>query len=73
MALNLVPFVSVDKMMKLVLQLGIERVMRDLVAEIEADSAAGRCSTRPPHRLAFRCRGDRTDAHLTARPTASNM
>jgi ornithine cyclodeaminase len=37
MALNLVPFVSVDKMMKLVLQLGIERVMRDLVAEIEAD------------------------------------
>ena len=37
MALNLVPFVSVDKMMKLVLHLGIERVMRDLVAEIEAD------------------------------------
>ncbi len=37
MALNLVPFVSVDKMMQLVLHLGIERVMRDLVAEIEAD------------------------------------
>lgn len=37
MALNLVPFVSVDKMMKLVLHLGIERVLRDLVAEIEAD------------------------------------
>ncbi len=37
MTLNLVPFVSVDKMMQLVLHLGIERVMRDLVAEIEAD------------------------------------
>ena len=37
MALNLVPFVSVDKMMKLVLHLGIERVMSDLVTEIEAD------------------------------------
>ncbi|MFO1202721.1 MAG: ornithine cyclodeaminase [Tabrizicola sp.] len=37
MTLNLVPFVSVDRMMKLVLHLGIERVMRDLVTEIEAD------------------------------------
>ncbi len=37
MTLNLVPFVSVDKMMKLVLHLGIERVMADLAAEIEAD------------------------------------
>ncbi len=37
MALNLVPFVSVDHMMKLVLRLGIERVMTDLAAEIEAD------------------------------------
>jgi ornithine cyclodeaminase len=37
MALNLVPFVSVDKMMKLVLHLGVERVMVDLAAEIEAD------------------------------------
>ncbi len=37
MTLNLVPFVSVDKMMKLVLHLGIERVMSDLVTEIEAD------------------------------------
>ena len=37
MTLNLVPFVSVDSMMKLVLHLGIERVMTDLVAEIEAD------------------------------------
>jgi ornithine cyclodeaminase len=37
MALNLVPFVSVDRMMKLVLHLGIERVMSDLVIEIEAD------------------------------------
>jgi ornithine cyclodeaminase len=35
--LNLVPFVSVDRMMKLVLHLGIERVMVDLEAEIEAD------------------------------------
>ena len=34
---NLVPFVSVDQMMKLVLQLGIERVLIDLAAEIEAD------------------------------------
>lgn len=37
MALNLVPFVSVDKMMKLVLHLGLEQVMVDLAAEIEAD------------------------------------
>ena len=35
--LNLVPFVSVDRMMKLVLHLGIERVLKDLEAEIEAD------------------------------------
>lgn len=32
-----VPFVSVDHMMKLVLHLGIERVLTDLAAEIEAD------------------------------------
>jgi ornithine cyclodeaminase len=37
MTLNLVPFVSVDNMMKLVLHLGTERVMVDLAAEIEAD------------------------------------
>jgi len=37
MTLNLVPFVSVDKMMQLVLHLGIERVLVDLAAEIEAD------------------------------------
>ncbi|AZL57562.1 ornithine cyclodeaminase [Tabrizicola piscis] len=37
MMLNLVPFVSVDKMMQLVLHLGIERVLIDLAAEIEAD------------------------------------
>jgi ornithine cyclodeaminase len=35
--LNLVPFVSVDNMMRLVLHLGIERVMVELAAEIEAD------------------------------------
>jgi ornithine cyclodeaminase len=37
MMLNLVPFVSVDHMMKLVLHLGLERVLVDLAAEIEAD------------------------------------
>lgn len=37
MTLNLVPFVSVDKMMKLVLHLGVERVLVNLAAEIEAD------------------------------------
>lgn len=37
MTLNLVPFVSVDNMMRLVLHLGVERVMGDLAAEIEAD------------------------------------
>ena len=37
MTLNLVPFVSVDNMMKLVLHLGLERVLVDLAAEIEAD------------------------------------
>jgi ornithine cyclodeaminase len=37
MMLNLVPFVSVDHMMQLVHHLGIERVLTDLAAEIEAD------------------------------------
>ncbi len=37
MSLNLVPFVSVDNMMKLVLHLGVGRVLTDLAAEIEAD------------------------------------
>lgn len=37
MTLNLVPFVSVANMMKLVLHLGIEQVLIDLAAEIEAD------------------------------------
>ena len=37
MSLNIVPFVSVHNMMKLVLHLGIERVLVDLAAEIEAD------------------------------------
>ncbi len=37
MTLNLVPFISVDKMMRLVLHLGIERVLIDLASEIEAD------------------------------------
>jgi ornithine cyclodeaminase len=37
MMLNLVPFVSVDHMMKLVHYIGIERVLIDLAAEIEAD------------------------------------
>ncbi|MFC3179802.1 ornithine cyclodeaminase [Cypionkella sinensis] len=32
-----VPFVSVDHMLKLVLHLGVERVLSDLAAEIEAD------------------------------------
>jgi ornithine cyclodeaminase len=35
--LNLVPFVSVDNMMRLVLHVGIERVLTDLAAAIEAD------------------------------------
>ncbi|MFN4172443.1 MAG: ornithine cyclodeaminase [Pseudorhodobacter sp.] len=37
MTLNLVPFVSVDNMMKLVLHLGVETVLRDLADGIEAD------------------------------------
>ncbi len=37
MALNLVPFLSVDAMMKLVNRIGIETVLTDLAAEIEAD------------------------------------
>jgi ornithine cyclodeaminase len=35
--LNLVPFVSVDSMMKLVLRAGVERVLTELSEEIEAD------------------------------------
>lgn len=37
MPLNLVPFVSVDRMMRLVHRIGIERMMVDLAAAIEAD------------------------------------
>jgi ornithine cyclodeaminase len=37
MTLNLVPFVSVDHMMKLVHHIGIDRVLTDLASEIEAD------------------------------------
>ncbi len=37
MSLNIVPFVSVDNMMKLVLHLGPERVMTEIAAYIEAD------------------------------------
>jgi ornithine cyclodeaminase len=37
MTLNLVPFVSVDHMMKLVHHIGIDQVLVDLAAEIEAD------------------------------------
>ncbi|MFN4158940.1 MAG: ornithine cyclodeaminase [Gemmobacter sp.] len=37
MTLNLVPFVSVDDMMKLVHRIGIEAMLIDLAAEIEAD------------------------------------
>ena len=36
-SLNLVPFVSVDNMMRLVLHVGIERALTDIAAEIEAD------------------------------------
>jgi ornithine cyclodeaminase len=35
--LNVVPFVSVDNMMNLVLHLGVARVMTDIAAEIETD------------------------------------
>jgi ornithine cyclodeaminase len=35
--LNLVPFVSVDQMMKLVHRIGLAQVLKDLAAEIEAD------------------------------------
>ena len=35
--LNIVPFVSVDNMMRLVLHIGVEKVLIDLAAEIEAD------------------------------------
>ena len=35
--LNIVPFVSVDNMMKLVLAIGVERFLVELAAEIEAD------------------------------------
>jgi ornithine cyclodeaminase len=35
--LNVVPFVSVDNMMRLVLHLGVERVLTDIATEIECD------------------------------------
>jgi ornithine cyclodeaminase len=37
MALNLVPFLSVDAMMRLVHRIGVETMLADLAAEIEAD------------------------------------
>jgi ornithine cyclodeaminase len=35
--LNVVPFVSVDNMMKLVMRIGIERFMTELVGYLEED------------------------------------
>ena len=37
--LNLVPFVSVDRMMKLVHRIGVERMLTDLAAAIEVKLA----------------------------------
>lgn len=36
-ALNIVPFVSVDQMMKIVLEVGVETLLKDMAAYIEAD------------------------------------
>jgi len=44
--LNVVPFVSVDHMMKLVHAIGIERMLSEIAVYIEDDSGAGRSSTR---------------------------
>jgi ornithine cyclodeaminase len=46
--LNIVRFVSVDHMMKLVLQLGIERALTDLAARIEADFRRWECFDKTP-------------------------
>jgi hypothetical protein len=45
--LNIVPFVSVDHMMKLVNAIGVERFLTDLAAYVEGTSEGGSSSTRP--------------------------
>ncbi len=46
--LALVPFISVDNMMRFVLHVGLERILTELAGEIEADfTPLGKLSTRP--------------------------
>ena len=53
--LNIVPFVSVDHMMKLVLTVGVERFLGELAAYIEADFRRWELFDKTPaRRLPFR-------------------
>ena len=47
-SLNLVPFVSVDNMMRLVLEIGVEAVLRDLTDRIEEDFRRWECFDKTP-------------------------
>ena len=44
--LNIVPFVSVDHMMKLVLSVGVETFLKELADYVKRISVAGKASTR---------------------------
>ena len=62
--LNIVPFVSVDNMMRLVLHLGVERVLTELAAEIARFPPLAALRQDPAHRIALRGGRDRADADL---------
>lgn len=55
--LNIVPFVSVDHMMKLVLSIGLDRVLTDLAGYIEADFARWPDFEKTPRRAAHSVEG----------------
>ncbi len=63
--LNVVPFVSVDNMMKLVLSIGVERFLAELAEYIAEDFRRWHLFDKTPRvRVAFKRGRDRTDAHL---------
>ena len=69
-ALNTVPFVSVDHMMKLVLRVGVERFLVELAARIEEDFARWEIFEKTA-RLASLCATGKSTRYVGTRPYLS--
>ena len=70
-SLNIVPFVSVDNMMRLVMARGVERVLAELAVAIEADFRRWECFERSPRVASHSSEGvielmPTSDGHLYA-------